>query len=126
MNSLNKNLKYIGIGGCIIAIIGIFLPWISALGITGALIERLGIWLVLLLVSTGILFFFDSALFALIVSIMSIIWLVADAITIFNNPIITISPSYGLFVIAIGLIIALVSSIAMLISHKKGGSYGQF
>ena len=125
MDKFKQYLKYIGIGGCIVALVGIFLPWISALGMSAPITNRLGIYLIIMLVASGALFFLESSFFALISTIFGIVWLTTNAITVFANGILVINPAIGVFVMYIGLIVALVAAIMMLINSKKEKTNGQ-
>lgn len=126
MEKTKAYFKYIGIAGCVIAMIGTFIPWVSAMGYTATIMDRLGIYFILLSIATGVLFFLDSALFALIATVLSAIWLATNAFMLFGNQYVVLTPGAGLFIAIVGIAVAAVSSILMLISSKKEVHNGQF
>ena len=69
MEKLAKYRVFIGIGGCLLAIIGCFLPWASVLGISVNFIDGDGKILLVCAIVSAILIYFKKDKFSLISSV---------------------------------------------------------
>ena len=98
---LGKNGKYIGLGGCLLAIIGCFLPWATFLGQSVHLYEgNDGKVLILCVVISAALIFLKKGKESLISSLIAIVIFVIDMYNLFD---LGYGFSVGLITILVGI-----------------------
>ena len=101
MEILNKNSKYIGLGGCILTIIGCFLPWSNFLGESYSQINGDGKIVLILAIVTAILIYLKKDKISLVTSGIAILVFIIDGSKVFSS---NFNAGIGLFTILIGLI----------------------
>lgn len=102
MDTLTKNLNYIGIAGCALSVVGLFLPFASAYGFSANYIDGDGKIMLFTRLATAVLLFFKKDLFSLIPTAISTIMIVAALSNILGG---AASLGIGAYVIIIGLVI---------------------
>lgn len=106
MDFLKENKMYIGIGGCILAIIGCFLPFLnSSLGISINYISGNGKILLVTMVISAILIYLKKDKISLISSCVGGIVFLYNAFNVLSSN--SISAGIGLILIFIGLVCAI-------------------
>ena len=102
MEFLKENRKYVGLGGCIIAIIGCFLPFVSALGISARYIDGDGMLLVIAMIISAVLIYLEKDKHSLISSGIGGIIFLYSAFKVVGTSGVNIG--IGLIIILVGLI----------------------
>ena len=98
---LVKYSLYIGLGGCLLVIIGCFLPWLTVFGITGTWGEGDGKIAIVLAIISGVLMFLKKEKYSLISSGLVAILFFMSFFKIIGN---RFRPGIGCYVVLIGII----------------------
>ena len=98
---LVKYSLYIGLGGCLLVIIGCFLPWITVFGVTGTWSEGDGIFAILLAITSGILIFLKKDKYSLISSGLAAILFFISFFKIIVN---RFRPGFGCYIVLLGVV----------------------
>ena len=101
MDTLIKYRKYIGLGGCLLAIIGCFLPWATALGYSVSFVDGDGKYLIIATIVSAILIYLKKDKISLIPTIIAVVIYLKDALNTFSS---NVSLGLGIFLILIGLV----------------------
>ena len=114
MEFLKNNSKWLGLGGCLLTIIGCFLPYASVLGmsIKFASEGKDGNIVVVLLIVSAVLILLNKGKWSLIPSIIGLFISIYDGINVSNISTL-VQLEIGFYVILIGLIIAIVTPFFM-------------
>ena len=105
MNFLVKNRKYIGLGGCVLSIVGCFLPFASALGINASYINGDGKLLLVAMIVSAVLIYLQKDKISLIPSAIGALIFLFSAFKVLGTS--GVSMGIGLIIILIGLICAI-------------------
>ncbi len=124
MKVLKENAKWIGLGGCVLMIIGCFLPFatVSALGLSQSVnyIDGDGVFVVIAAVVAAILIYLKKGKLILIPSLISAAFVIYDAASgssAASSSLANVSFGIGFFLIVIGIIC--VSAYPFLDNEKK-------
>lgn len=101
MEVLNKNSKYIGFGGCILTIIGCFLPWITVLGMSINWFEGDGKLAILASIVTAVLIYLKKDKLSLITSGLIALFFLIDGSKVFSNH---LTAGLGFYTIFLGIV----------------------
>lgn len=101
MNFLIENRKYIGLGGCVLAIIGCFLPFASVYGMTASYINGDGKILLIAMIVSAVLIYLQKDNKSLISSGIGGILFLFSSFRVFSTS--SANIEIGLILIFIGL-----------------------
>lgn len=102
MDILVKNRKYIGLGGCVVSVIGCFLPFASAFGINANYINGDGKLLLIAMIASAVLIYLKKDKISLIPSCIGGLIFLFSALKVLGTS--GVKMGIGLIVILIGLI----------------------
>jgi len=103
---MKNNKKMIGLGGCVLTILGCFLPFVSTFGISINYADGDGIFVIVAAIVSGILIFLNKSKAVLIPSIIAAAILANTTINMIQID--GVSFEFGFVLILIGLIATIV------------------